>query len=389
MRIAIISSLQGGLGHYCAHLATPLSKYCSLKFITYPQMDLSGISVKQLTDSFVAQYIKWPRFDVDDTNPTSILGIVDYLQGKETDIVNMHIGTTVKRRINYFTTLVLYAKKTTKLKFVYTLHDVMPFDEDKRMTRLLQVFYSLADAFTVGNESEKQKLMKNFDIPASKIEVIPHGIYNLFDRDLYNKQFARGYLGLPNDKKIILFFGFLREYKGFDYLIKAVKILSKKYSNFLVYVASGLKYTPKDLVETDLRLIKKLGVEDYFSLNLNYLNTLDIEAVFKGADVVALPYTHASQSGVMMMAFGFKKPVVITDAFHDKNWVDHKTGLVAKTKNADDLAAQLAELITDEDLMKRYGENGYKYAMKNYNWENIAGKYYNVFKRTLEAKDSK
>lgn len=382
-KAAIISSLTGGLGHYCAHLASPLSKYFSLKFIAYPQIDLTGTVVKQITDSFVKKHVKWPRFDLDESNPISIVQINDYLQSRGINLINIHVATTVKRKIQYFTTFFLYSKKFNHKKFIFTLHDVLPFDEDKKLIKLLKVFYSLADYFTVGNENEKGKLIKYFDIPDSKIVIIPHGIYNLFDANIYTQERARDYLGLPNDKKIILFFGFLREYKGFNYLIDAAHILEKKNNNFVIYVASGLKYTPKDLVERYLKTIEQLNLQDKFILNLNYLDTVDIEAVFKASDVVALPYTHASQSGVMMMAFGFKKPVVITDAFYDKNWIDKKAGLVAENKNPQSLAEKTYELITDDQKMKNFGEYGYQYAQKAFNWNIVAKKYAQIYQKLL------
>ncbi|MCS6956703.1 MAG: glycosyltransferase [Patescibacteria group bacterium] len=379
LKVAIISSLTGGLGHYCAHLATPLSNYCNLKFITYPQIDLSGTVVKEITDSFIKKYIKWPRFDLDENNPKTIVDITHYLKDRNFNIINLHIGTTVKRKINYFTTLILYAKKINNIKFVFTVHDVFPFDEDIKLNKLFKIFYSLGDYFTVGNEKEKRKLIKYFNIDSSKIKIIPHGIYNLFDQNLYNKKLSRGYLGIPYNKKVILFFGFLREYKGFDYLIKASKILVKKDNSFLVYVASGLKYASKELVQKNLQLLHKLNLQDHFMLNLNYLDTPDIEAVFKSADVVVLPYTHVSQSGVLMMALGFKKPVVITDVFFEKNWIDKKAGFVAKTKDYESLADKIYTLINNESLLKKFGYFGYNYALKKFNWETSAKKFYKVF----------
>lgn len=383
LKLAIITSLTGGLGHYNAHLAGPLSKLCIPKFITYPQIDLSGTVTKQITDSFVKQYIKWPRFDIDESNPLSITSIADYLKSRSINLVNIHVATTIKRKILYFVTFIEYLKKNNGSKFVFTLHDVLPFDEDRKFERLLKIFYDLADSFTVGNEKEKQKLMKFFKIPEDKITVIRHGVYNLFDRNLYDQKIARSFLAVPQEPKVILFFGFMREYKGFEYLIQATKILTKEKLNFLIYVASGLKYAPKQLVDKYLRLIHKLRLQDRFILNLNYLDTADIEAVFKASDIVALPYTHASQSGVMMMAFGFKKPVVITETFYDKEWVNKKAGLIAKVKDSENLAEKLRELITDPEKCKQYGDYGYSYGMKYLNWHDIARQYFDVFNRTV------
>lgn len=383
-KVAIVSSLTGGLGHYCAHLANPLSKYCYIKFITYPQVDLTGAVVKQITDSFVRRYIKWPRFDLDEANPLSVVSINEYLAAKGVNIINIHVGTTVKRKINYFIALCVYAKRLNSKKLIFTLHDVLPLEDDKKLIKLLKVFYSLADYFTVGNDSEKRKLVKYFEISESKIEIIHHGIYNLFDRNLYTQAMARGYLDIPRKKKVILFFGFLREYKGLDYLIKAASILSKKpENNFLVYVASALKYAPRDLVERCLTLINKLNLQEKFVLNLNYLDSLDIEAIFKACDVVVLPYTYVSQSGVLNMAMGFKKPVIITDVFYDKKWIENKVGIVAKNKDPQSLAQNIQILFRNDRLRKKYGEFGFNYGSKHFNWDNVAKKYANVYHKVI------
>ena len=384
-KVAIISSLTGGLGHYCAHLANPLSKYCYIKFITYPQVDLTGAVVKQITDSFVRRYIKWPRFDLDESNPLSVVSINEYLAAKGVNIINIHVGTTVKRKIIYFIALCVYAKRLNSKKLIFTLHDVLPFEDDKKLVKLLKVFYSLADYFTVGNDLEKKKLVKYFEIPESKIDIIPHGIYNLFGRNLYTQAMARGYLDIPRKKKVILFFGFLREYKGLEYLIKAAGILSKKPdNNFLVYVASALKYAPRDLVERCLELINKLNLQEKFVLNLNYLDSLDIEAIFKASDLVALPYTYASQSGVLNMAMGFKKPVVVTDAFYDKIWIENKAGIVAKSKDAQSLAQNIQILLGNDRLGKQYGEFGFRYTSRHFNWDIVAKKYANVYHKVIK-----
>lgn len=380
-RVAIISSLSGGLGHYCAHLRDPLHKYVMPKFITYPQIDLSGTVVRQITDSFVSHYIKWPRFDLDESNPNSIVDIYDYLEKRDIKLVNIHVATTVKKKIEYFTTFVLYGKYYKKVKFIFTLHDVLPFEDDRRLVKLLKMFYSIADGFTVGNEEEKEKLIKYFDIPASKIYVIHHGIYNLFNKNHYTREKAKHHLNIDPSKKVILFFGWMRNYKGFDYLIDAVNELSKKRNDFVVYVASGIKYASDEEIQNSMEKIKDLGLEDKFHLNLNYLSTGDIEAVFKSSDLVVLPYTHASQSGVLMTAAGFKKPVIITDVFSDRTWVKNQSGYVIKPKDSKALMEKIESLLDDPDTRKKFGEYGFEYASSHFDWKTIAREYSEVYKK--------
>jgi len=383
-KVAIVSSLTGGLGHYCAHLVKPLSQYCDLKFITYPQIDLSGAVTNQITDTFIKRLIKWPRFDLIESDPMSIVEIGTYLKERKFGVVNIHVGTTVKRKIYYFSTFLQYVKGINNMKFVFTLHDVLPFDEDKKLTPLLKSFYRLADHYTVGNELEKERLRKRFKISEEKITVIHHGIYNLFNHNVYDPITAKSYLGLPKDKKTILFFGFLREYKGFEQLIKAANILKKKRNDFIVYVGSGLKYTPKILIGNSMKLISKYGLSNNFELNLNYLDTSEIEAVFKASNIVALPYLHVSQSGVLMMATGFARPSVITDIFYDRKWVDGKAGLVAERGNYQDLAKKLTYLLDNPDKAYEMGKFGYDYAMQHFNWDTLAEKYASVYSKVIE-----
>jgi glycosyltransferase involved in cell wall biosynthesis len=383
LKVAILSSLVGGLGHYCSHLAGPLSQHCALKFITYPQVDLSGVVVPQLTDPFVRDYIKWPRFDLDETNPSTIVNINSYLQEKNFKIVNLHVGTTVKQKIIYFTTFLTYSKMISRFKIVFSLHDVLPFEESKSLKKILNMFYGLPDSLVVGNELEKEKLQKFFNVPEKKIHIIHHGIYNLFDKGRFTQKLARAYLGIPENKKVVLFFGFLRDHKGMEYLIRAAKKVREQEPNVFFYVASALKYSSPDLVDKYLSLIKKLKVEDIFMLNFKYLESRDIEPVFKAADVVAQPYSKVSQSGVLMMAMGFKKPVVITDIFYEKKWVKNLAGLVAKTKDANSLADKLLELLSDQSLAVQYGNNGYRYASNNFSWRKTAQQYFQIYSKLV------
>ena len=383
LKVAILSSLVGGLGHYCSHLAGPLSQYCQLKFITYPQVDLSGVVVPQLTDPFVRDYIKWPRFDLDETNPSTIVNINSYLKERDYKIVNLHVGTTVKQKIIYFTTFLTYSKMIGGFKVIFSLHDVLPFEESKSLKKILTMFYGLADSFIVGNELEKEKLQKYFNVSEKKIHIIYHGIYNLFDKNHFTKNLSRSYLGIPENKKVVLFFGFLRDHKGMDTLIRAAKKMKKVEPNLCIYVASALKYSSPDLINQYLYLIKKMQLEDVFMLNLKYLESRDIEPVFKAADVVALPYGKVSQSGVLMMAMGFKKPVVITDVFYEKKWVKDLAGLVAKAKDSDSVADKLLQLLHQQSLANQYGNNGYRYASNNFSWQKAAQQYFQIYSKLV------
>ena len=130
-----------------------------------------------------------------------------------------------------------------------------------------------------------------------------------------------------------------------------------------------------------MALINKLELQEKFILNFNYIDSLELEAIFKASDIVALPYTKVSQSGVEQMAFGFSKPVIVTDIFFDKTWINKKAGLVAVTQDPQSMADKLLQLVSHPEEAKQYGEYGYQYSTEHYNWEHVADLYFRLYNK--------
>ena len=85
-----------------------------------------------------------------------------------------------------------------------------------------------------------------------------------------------------------------------------------------------------------------------------------------------------------MMAMGFKMPVVITDVFYEKKWVSGRAGLIAHVGNSSDLAEKLKHLLRNKQLAINYGNAGYDYSSRVFNWQKIAEQYYQVYKRLVQ-----
>lgn len=359
--VAILTSSTGGLSHFCTHLYGPLKEYCHPYYVTYSDA---------VIDDLVKEYVDKPRQLLKNQSASSILLTLKFFQEKKIDFINFHIATTARKMFLYYVTLLSQAK-LKGIKIIGTIHDVMPFETFYIDPAALELLYSCVDHYIVGNESELNRLQLYFNVPSKKIDIIEHGPYLLFDNRKYCRESAREKLGIKKNKKVILFFGLLRPHKGLKFLLKAFKKVIHEIPDALLYISSDLSYSPE--LNELLTRIERSGVADSIKLSKGYAPSSEIEVLFKAADVVALPYTQVSQSGVLNLAYAFKKPVVVTDIFSDANAIDRKFGRVAKTEDVDSLTKCLLDLLNQsEKELADLGKAGYDYSVHNNDWSKSA-----------------
>ncbi|MFQ6612202.1 MAG: glycosyltransferase [Fidelibacterota bacterium] len=170
------------------------------------------------------------------------------------------------------------------------------------MTRF---FLNRVDHFIIMSKSVQGDLLALF--PDAHFDLIPHPLFELFGQPLPKKD-ARKSLGLK-EKRIILYFGFIRPYKGVDILIQATKILKDKLDDFRVLVIGECYENASDYQ----KLVMDASVEDVLNMNMDFVPNQKVAQYFSAADLVVLPYKSATQSGVVPIAFHFNKPVVVTN----------------------------------------------------------------------------
>ena len=200
-----------------------------------------------------------------------------------------------------------------------------------------------------------------------KIVVIPNGI-NLNDFDIpYSKEECREKLGLPLNKKIILFFGYLSPYKGPDVLVKAMPKIIKEISDVeLVFAGKGVM---KNELET---LSKKLGVEKNVKF-VGFVGDSFKKALFyKSADVFALPSFSEIFGIVNLEAMACSVPIIASKIGGIPDIVkDGETGLLVLPRDSKALADAVIYLFENEDIREQMGKNGRK-KVEDYSWETIA-----------------
>ena len=136
----------------------------------------------------------------------------------------------------------------------------------------------------------------------------PHPLYDIFGKNV-SREKALKRLNLSDDYRYLLFFGFIRDYKGLDWLLEAFS--DEKLRGFPVkLIVAGEFYTSP---EKYLQIIRDKNLTDYVILRTDFIADQDVANYFGAADMVVQPYKSATQSGVTQIAFHYNKPMLVTD----------------------------------------------------------------------------
>jgi glycosyltransferase involved in cell wall biosynthesis len=203
-------------------------------------------------------------------------------------------------------TVIRLVRKNSKTHVAAITDNVIPHEKrlfDHSFTRW---FLSGCDSFTTMTQSVAQDLA-DFDVTGS-VTVSPHPVYDIFGSPV-DSQAARLQLGIQPDQKLVLFFGFIRKYKGLDLLIRAIAD-SKLRSMDVKLVVAGEFYEDS---KSYLDLIQELGLGQQVILHDHYIPKDQVKTYFAAADIVAQPYRTATQSGVTQIAYHFGKPMLVTN----------------------------------------------------------------------------
>ncbi len=198
-----------------------------------------------------------------------------------------------------------------------------------------------ADEFISFSKHINEQVKAHF--PTKRITTTTLPPFNHFDQGRYAKTSAREKLNITQ-KRVVLYFGLIRKYKGLDQLIRAMKLMQEKDPDCML-LAVGECYED---IETYRKLIATLGLEKQIQLINAFIPNEEVEPYFKAADVVCLPYYSGTQSGILMMAYGFGKPVVITNVGGIAELVNDKTGKVIADNEPNNIVDGLMHVLRNE-----------------------------------------
>ncbi|MEO5967650.1 MAG: glycosyltransferase [Ferruginibacter sp.] len=263
-------------------------------------------------------------------------------------------------------TILRIIKKNKFSKIVCIADNVIPHEKGIGDKFLTKYFVKPVDSFITMSENVFKDL-KTFT--SKHALIIQHPLYDNFGLKISKKE-AREKLSLDKEEKIILFFGFIRKYKGLDILLDAMAILKNKSS------ASPYFKMPKLLVAGEfygsskpyLDQIENLGLGDYLILRTKFIPDNEVRNYFCAADVIVQPYRDATQSGVSPLAYHFEIPMIVTNVGGLPALVpDGVSGLVAEP-DAQSISAAIFKFLS---LEEGYFTSGLQEEKKKYSWKKL------------------
>lgn len=374
---------QGGVVQFCVLLVNSLKSSIDLNVVgfkkLYPYFLYKGKLPKQNNSTInfevpAYNFVTW-------YNPLSWIKAYNHM--KKAEVIHLHWISPLLTPLQY--TILKLNKMFAKKKVVLTCHNIQPHEStifDKVFTKAI---FSKVDHFVVHAKENKTRLIKEFGIKEDNISIIHHGDFSFFIKfRKETKQELKKEFNLEN-KKIILFFGYIRKYKGLRFLIKAMpKIIEKNKDVFLVVAGEMWE----DLNEYNV-LIKDNKIEDYVKIYPYYINDKEVHRFFDMADIVVLPYYNTEQtiSGPLLVSLAFGKPTIVSNVGGIKETIkEGYNGRLVEGGNVEQLAEKANILLNDKKLQEKLSKNAVESIKKDNNWGDVARFYANLYESILNNK---
>lgn len=372
MNITIIGSAHplrgGGIATFNERMAEVLQqqghKVVIYSFsLQYPSFLFPGKS--QFTDEPAPKGLEI-RSVINSINPLNWISVGNRIKNEKPDLIIVRYWLPFMGPC--FGTILRRVRKNKHTKIVAITDNVIPHEHRPGDMAFTKYFLKSADAFLAMSKDVLKDLKQFTDKPSI---FSPHPVYDNYGNAV-SKEEACKKLGLNPSEKYILFFGFIRKYKGLDILLDAMKDERIKQAGIKLIVA-GEYYGDGD---SYLQQIQNNGIGESVKLFTEFIPNDEIKYYFSATDLVVQPYRTATQSGITQVAYHFEKPMVVTNVGGLSEVVpDGKVGFVTEPD-----AAQIATAIL------KFYETGSLPDLKNniasekqkYSWDTLLNNLFSV-----------
>lgn len=257
-------------------------------------------------------------------------------------------------------------KLKNNTKRIAILDNVIPHEKRPFDIQLISYFLNSYDGFVVMSNKVKDDMLSIK--PNAKYIFQEHPLYNHFGAKLDKVTSKKHILGSNyeslKDKKLLLYFGFIRDYKGLDLLIDAMTMLDDSYH----LIIAGEVYGSFDKYANQ---IKSLNLGHKITQLVRYINDKEVQELFSASDVCVLPYKSATQSGIVGISYNFDLPIIATDVGGLKEMIEpHNTGLMVQNVNPKDISEQV-KVYFDNNMKSTFEQNIINYKSIA-NWKTLA-----------------
>ncbi len=269
-------------------------------------------------------------------------------------------------------------------KIVLTVHDLLPHDTGERYRSLYMNLYSQVDAIICHSDHVAARLESEFRLPASRINVIPHGPFFYDISPSGTAEILNSIPAAPN-RTLFLFQGILFPYKGVDLLLNAWQTLEQACSDaWLVVAGTG----SPELLEQIQEQAKRLGLQRVH-LHPHYISTEELVALYRAADVVVYPYRAVTTSGALATGLALGKAMVASDLKVFRELLTHQeSALLVDPENQPQFAQALLRMAGQPNLRQAFSARIREMQYGDRTWQSIALQTRGVYQQALRQAGS-
>ena len=272
-------------------------------------------------------------------------------------------------------TILRLIKRNRHSKIIGLIDNIIPHEKRFGDRPLAQYFASACDGFVVMSRAVAEEMKSFSNRPTA---FIPHPIYDNYGEKV-SREMALDYLKLENKTRYILFFGFIRQYKGLDLLLEAMSLIKKHENteggeklNFKLIVAG--EFYDDEAFYRDLIIAQ--GIEEQVIIKSDFIPSEEVRYYFAAADLIVQPYRTATQSGISQVAYHFEKPMLVTNVGGLPEIVPHgEVGYVVEP-NPEFIADALLDFFQNNrlnDFTEKVIEN-----KKRFSWKAMTDGFINI-----------
>jgi glycosyltransferase involved in cell wall biosynthesis len=342
MKISVIGPtypFRGGISHYTTLLVRKLRSLHDVQFISYsrqyPAWLYPGGSDRDPSKVSVLEEL--PDFRFDALNPWQWWKISGIVGLRHTELVILPWSAVYWAP--FYWAFLIGLRRFQGIKVLFICHNVLEHEPNLLKSAVSKMVLRKGDFYIAHSQWDRENLVSWMGtLRAADVKVCVHPLYQPISQERFKKKDALSRLGIGAER-VLLFFGFIREYKGLEYLLRSIPLVLKELPIHLV-IAGEVWGNPSRYTE----LILELGISNHVTFVNRYITNEEVPVFFDAADLVVIPYVSATQSGVVQLSHGFGKPVVVGNVGGLPEAVeDGKTGYLVPPRRPEAIARAVTD----------------------------------------------
>lgn len=374
------------LGNYLPRqcgIATFTTDLCQAIADQYPETTCFALAVNDNNTGY--NYPPAVRFEIADQDLTDYRRAADFLNVNNVDLVCLQheYGIFGGRAGSHILALL----RELRMPVVTTLHTILR-EPNLQQSQVLKEIAHLSDRLVVMSQRGSEFLQEIYQVPADKIDVIPHGIPDVpfVDPNFYKDQFG------VEGKQVLLTFGLLSPNKGIEHVINALPSILHHHPN-LVYMILGATHPHVKRQEGEAyrlrlqRLAQENDVDNNVIFHNRFVSLKELIEFISSADIYLTPYLNPAQiaSGTLAYTLGAGKAIVSTPYWYAEELLDEGRGVIVPFKDPAAIAERVIDLLDNEAERHAMRKRAYLYG-RGMIWPRVAQRYMESFERARQMR---